>query len=97
VRRSTRSTSSNVITIAACGEYLHSDPGANKFGVSGFTPDGYDDFSEALTLSLALWDNLLTRLQYRFDDLSKGYNRYRFNDSKPGRCRCCLLFLPQQS
>jgi hypothetical protein len=67
-----------VITLAARGEYLHSDPGADKFGYGGyysegaFVPASQDDYSETLTVSFAVWDNLLTRAEYRFDDLSKG-------------------------
>jgi len=68
-----------VITLAARGEYLHSDAGADKFGNGGYETDGggfaessQDDFSETLTVSFAVWDNLLTRVEYRFDDLSKG-------------------------
>jgi hypothetical protein len=68
-----------VFSLASRGEYLHSDAGANKFGAGGyqvnsivFTDSDQDDFSETLTASFAVWDNLLTRLEYRIDDLSKG-------------------------
>ncbi len=68
-----------VVTLAARGEYLHSDAGADKFGdggfnnaQGGFTAASQDDYSETLTVSFAVWDNLLTRVEYRFDDLSKG-------------------------
>jgi hypothetical protein len=68
---------SKVVSLAARGEYLHSDAGADKFGVGGttnaagvFTPGSQDDFSETLTVSFSVWDNLLTRIEYRFDDLS---------------------------
>jgi len=65
-----------VIGLAARGEYLHEDSGANKFGAGGFTnsngtfnPQAENDWSETLTVSFAVWDNLLTRVEYRFDDI----------------------------
>ncbi len=69
-----------VITLAARGEYLHEDAGADKFGAGGvfgvaadgtttFNPQSSDDWSETLTVSFAVWDNLLTRVEYRFDDI----------------------------
>jgi hypothetical protein len=73
-----------VITLAGRGEYLHSDANAGKFGaggvdtfgaggaVTGFTPTSQDDYSLTATISFAVWDNLLTRAEYRFDDLSAG-------------------------
>jgi hypothetical protein len=69
-----------VITLAGRGEYLHSDANAGKFGVGGttdavtgvFTPASQDDYSLTATISFSIWDNLLTRAEYRFDDLSKG-------------------------
>jgi hypothetical protein len=68
-----------VITLAGRGEYLHSDANAGKFGVGGtiapdgtFAPLSQDDYSLTATISFAVWDNLLTRAEYRFDDLSKG-------------------------
>ena len=68
-----------VITLAGRGEYLHSDANAGKFGAGGitgadgvFTPSSQDDYSLTATLSFAVWDNLLTRAEYRFDDLSGG-------------------------
>ena len=69
------------ITLAGRGEYLHSDANAGKFGVTGgtfvgaggvATPVAQDDYSVTATISFAVWDNLLTRAEYRFDDLSKG-------------------------
>jgi hypothetical protein len=73
-----------VFTLSGRGEYLHSDSAFNpKFGASGLTgPDAdfdnsiavatpsQDDFSETLTASFAIWDNLLTRIEYRVDVLS---------------------------
>jgi hypothetical protein len=72
-----------VITLAGRGEYLHSDANANKFGVGSvpntsatgvttLTPISQDDYSLTATISFAVWDNLLTRAEYRFDDLSAG-------------------------
>jgi hypothetical protein len=72
-----------VITLAGRGEYLHSDANAGKFGAggvttftggaaTGFTPMSQDDYSLTATISFAVWDNLLTRAEYRFDDLSAG-------------------------
>jgi hypothetical protein len=75
-----------VITLAGRGEYLHSDANAGKFGAGGvtnsttiggvttsvFTPEAQDDYSLTATISFAIWDNLLTRAEYRFDDLSSG-------------------------
>jgi hypothetical protein len=66
------------ITLAGRGEYLHSDANANKFGngglgtpgTIGFRPGSQDDYSLTATISFAIWDNLLTRAEYRFDDLS---------------------------
>jgi Putative beta-barrel porin-2, OmpL-like. bbp2 len=59
-----------VITLSARGEYLHSDAGANtKFGAS---QQSNDDFSETLTASFAIWDNLLTRAEYRYDHVVNG-------------------------
>jgi hypothetical protein len=75
-----------VFTLSGRGEYLHSDAAYNpKFGTSGLgiydssgnsehavaTPS-QDDFSETLTASFAVWDNLLTRVEYRVDVLSAG-------------------------
>jgi hypothetical protein len=73
-----------VITLAGRGEYLHSDANAGKFGAGGttffdphtgtsiFRPEAQDDYSLTATISFAIWDNLLTRAEYRFDDLSAG-------------------------
>jgi hypothetical protein len=66
------------ITLAGRGEYLHSDANADKFGVGtttngGFTtPVSQDDYSLTATISFAIWDNLLTRAEYRYDNLSAG-------------------------
>jgi hypothetical protein len=59
-----------VVTLSARGEYLHEDPAsAPKFGASGVSND---DFSETLTASFSIWDNLLTRVEYRFDSVTNG-------------------------
>jgi hypothetical protein len=59
-----------VITLSARGEYLHEDASFNpKFGVAGVAQD---DFSETLTASFSIWDNLLTRVEYRFDNVANG-------------------------
>ena len=69
-----------VITLAGRGEYLHEDAGAGKFGsatTSGVlpaagTPISEDDYSLTATVSFSIWDNLLTRVEYRYDNLSAG-------------------------
>jgi hypothetical protein len=59
-----------VITVSARGEYLHEDEALNpKFGIAGVDND---DFSETLTASFSIWDNLLTRIEYRYDHLTNG-------------------------
>jgi len=75
---------SKLFTLSGRGEYLHSDKGAGKFGAGGylnnsnptaataFTFASQDDYSVTLTGSFSVWDNLLTRLEYRLDDLSAG-------------------------
>ncbi len=61
-----------VITLSARGEYLHEDAAYNpKFGVAGTSND---DFSETLTASFNIWDNLLTRVEYRYDHFTNGAN-----------------------
>ncbi len=61
---------SNLLTLAARGEYLHEDASTNpKFGVAAVEND---DFSETLTASFNIWDNLLTRVEYRYDHLTTG-------------------------
>jgi hypothetical protein len=61
-----------VVTLAARGEYLHSD--ASEFEKFGASNTNVDDFSETLTASFALWDNLLTRAEYRYDHVVNGSN-----------------------
>jgi hypothetical protein len=72
-----------VITLAGRGEYLHQDAGADKFGDGGevdpttgvlVNPSSENDWSETLTVSFAVWDNLLTRVEYRFDDIDGATN-----------------------
>jgi hypothetical protein len=59
-----------VITLSARGEYLHGDAAeVPKFGPAGTNTD---DFSETLTASFAVWDNLLTRVEYRYDHVVNG-------------------------
>jgi len=64
-----------VITLAGRGEYLHSDANAGKYG-AGINGSGtavsQDDYSLTATVSFAVWDNLLTRVEYRYDNLSAG-------------------------
>jgi len=67
-----------VFNLAGRAEYIHSDAALNpKFGTGGsigsnggFTPGDQDDFAYTLTASFNIWDNLLTRVEYRIDDLS---------------------------
>jgi hypothetical protein len=59
-----------VVTLSARGEYLHEDASWNpKFGATGVNND---DFSETLTASFNIWDNLLTRIEYRYDHYTSG-------------------------
>jgi Putative beta-barrel porin-2, OmpL-like. bbp2 len=59
-----------VITLSARGEYLHEDEATNpKFGAANVN---VDDFSETLTASFSIWDNLLTRAEYRYDHVVNG-------------------------
>ncbi|MDB4793651.1 porin [Methylacidiphilales bacterium] len=61
---------SKLITLSARGEYLHEDSAVNpKFGTAGVSND---DFSETLTAAFNVWDNLLTRVEYRYDHLTNG-------------------------
>lgn len=58
-----------VFSLAGRLEYLHEDAGTfQKFAGSGNT----DDYSATLTASFNIWDNLLTRLEYRHDELDLG-------------------------
>jgi hypothetical protein len=67
-----------VFSLAGRAEYIHSDAAVNpKFGTGGFTTTSgafqagsQDDFAYTLTASFNMWDNLLTRIEYRIDDLS---------------------------
>jgi hypothetical protein len=59
-----------VITLSARGEYLHED--ASEVPKFGFANTNNDDFSETLTASFAIWDNLLTRAEYRYDHVVNG-------------------------
>ena len=47
--------------------------GYSSFNANGtfrnFKPESENDFSETLTVAFNVWDNLLTRVEYRFDDL----------------------------
>jgi len=59
-----------VLTLAARGEYLHEDEATNP--IFGQADVNNDDFSETLTASFAIWDNLLTRVEYRYDHVVSG-------------------------
>jgi hypothetical protein len=68
-----------VFSLAGRAEYIHDDstPLGAKYGTGGvfgsdgvFTPEAQDDYSYTLTASFNMWDNLLTRIEYRIDDLS---------------------------
>ena len=68
-----------VFSLAGRAEYIHSDAaehpifgngGTGTFGTAGFTPGSQDDFAYTLTASFNMWDNLLTRVEYRIDDIS---------------------------
>jgi hypothetical protein len=77
-------------TLSGRGEYLHEDASLyRKFGqgqspsagtgVRVLTPQGFtdttqDDFSYTVTAAFNIWDNLLTRAEYRVDLLSSGSN-----------------------
>lgn len=67
-----------VVTISGRGEYLHTDSVAGNnpkygygFEVNGdqFIPASQDDFSYTITTAFNIWDNLLTRIEYRVDVL----------------------------
>jgi hypothetical protein len=63
-----------VFSLAGRAEYIHDDSspaGGAKYGaasVSGAAVGAQDDFSYTLTASFNVWDNLLTRVEYRIDD-----------------------------
>ncbi|HEV3272481.1 MAG TPA: outer membrane beta-barrel protein [Candidatus Methylacidiphilales bacterium] len=73
---------SKLVSLEARGEYIHSSSAWNPlFGATGLTSDGgtiavatpsQDDWSETLTATFNIWDNLLTRVEYRADVLSAG-------------------------
>jgi hypothetical protein len=59
-----------VVTVSARGEYIHEDASDDpKFGFAGVSND---DFSETLTVAFNIWDNLLTRAEYRYDHVVNG-------------------------
>ena len=67
-----------VFSLAGRLEYIHSDAALNpRFGVGTVVgsdgvvsgPRSQDDYSGTLTASFNMWDNLLTRVEYRIDDL----------------------------
>ena len=67
-----------VVTLSGRGEYLHSDTTFDTFPKYGFgfeasenalNPATQDDFSYTLTAAFNIWDNLLTRVEYRVDVL----------------------------
>ena len=67
-----------VFTLSGRAEYLHTDTSIDgpKFGAGFdptspfFVPQDEDAYSYTLTASFNIWDNLLTRAEYRIDDLS---------------------------
>jgi len=73
-----------VVSLAGRAEYLHEDPAANpKFNpdtaeTNPNSPTGIlsagnqDDFSFTATLAFNIWDNLLTRVEYRYDHIYAG-------------------------
>jgi hypothetical protein len=62
-----------VLTLSARGEYIHEDGALNpQFGGATLAQQSVDDFSETLTASFAIWDNLLTRIEYRYDHVATG-------------------------
>ena len=74
---------SKVFNLAGRLEYIHSDEALNPkfgtFGTANVSDGGWwhvhpladqDDYSGTLTASFNIWDNLLTRVEYRIDDLS---------------------------
>jgi hypothetical protein len=68
-----------VFSLAGRLEYIHSDASDHpKFGVgtvpnvngpAGVSFADQDDYSATLTASFNMWDNLLTRVEYRLDDI----------------------------
>ncbi len=71
-----------IFTLSGRGEYLHTDTTSYTdpkfgFGSTGqfdaasdnFLPDSQDDFSYTITAAFNIWDNLLTRIEYRTDVL----------------------------
>ncbi len=68
-----------VFSLAGRGEYLHSDAAHNpKYGDNYDAYPGsldlrsQDDFSFTLTASFNIWDNLTTRVEYRYDHFNPG-------------------------
>jgi Putative beta-barrel porin-2, OmpL-like. bbp2 len=63
-----------VFSLAGRAEYIHDDSSATpKFGVVNPTTGvagAQDDYAYTLTASFNMWDNLLTRIEYRIDDVS---------------------------
>jgi hypothetical protein len=62
------------LTLSGRGEYLHEDEAfSEKFATQTDPATGQgepaDDFSFTLTASFTVWDNLLTRVEYRYDHL----------------------------
>lgn len=77
-----------VFTLSGRLEYLHSDAAwYPKFGPSGgvYSTSGVfeetpaqDDYSATLTATFNIWDNLLTRIEYRCDDLCGASTSYYY-------------------
>jgi hypothetical protein len=74
-----------VFSLAGRAEYIHDDSSNQpKFGVVGANgvAGAQDDYAYTLTASFNMWDNLLTRVEYRLDDLtgsSTGGNGHQVN------------------
>jgi hypothetical protein len=67
-----------VFNLAGRLEYMHEDASANpKFAgnTGGGGTFGTDDYEGTLTASFNIWDNLLTRIEYRHDVLQLGNNQ----------------------
>jgi hypothetical protein len=85
-----------MFSLAGRAEYLHSDQARfPKFGDQNntdpdgdeFVPQNQDDFSYTLTASFNIWDNLLTRVEYRYDHFNPGLsgdNQPRTSDIEAG-------------
>ncbi|PTY03623.1 hypothetical protein DB346_07065 [Verrucomicrobia bacterium LW23] len=66
-----------VFSLASRGEFLHTDDGY-KFGLPGL---GTDVWSYTLTAGFNIWENVLTRVEYRYDrgeaDTINGFDQHQ--------------------